>query len=185
MILTNPLFWIGIYLAGYIISIMIISSSKRATKIQNKIPKPLIKIFILLIFILPILILPFAKSPKIPISTITGLSIGIIFLTINFYLKITAQRQIGKLPGLKTKGRLITTGIYKFIRHPLYLSNGLLAVGLAIFFRSWYAFLFSIFYMFLFLPIIYFEEKDLLKKYGKEYIKYKKKIKWKMIPWII
>ena len=175
----------SIYLIGYIISIIVLSSSKRATKLQNKIPEPFVKIFILSVFMLPILILPFTKSPKIPISTINALSIGIIFLIANFYIKIIAQKQIGKLPGLKTKGKLITTGIYNIIRHPLYLSNGFLALGLAILFKSWYAFLFSIVYMLLFLLIIHFEEKDLLKKYGKEYEKYKKKVKYKIIPWVI
>lgn len=181
----NPLFWISIYSIGYIISIIVISSSKRATKIQNKIPKLLTKIFIPLVFILPILILPFTKGQKITISTFFALVIGIPLLTLNFYIKIIAQKQIGKLPGLKTKGKLIATGIYSIIRHPLYLSNGFLALGLAIVFKSLYAFLFSIAYFLLFLPIIYFEEKNLLKKYGKEYTKYKRKVPWKIIPWIV
>ena len=185
MILTNPLFWISIYLVGYIISIITISSLKRLKKIQTKFPRSFLKIFILLVFMLPILILPFTKGPQLPISIIPALIIGIILLILNFYIKVIAQKQIGKLPGLKTNGKLITTGIYSIIRNPLYLSNGFLALGLAIIFKSLYAFLFSIVYFLFFLLIIYFEEKDLLKKYGEEYKKYKKKVKYKIIPWII
>ena len=103
-------------------------------------------------------------------------------MVINFVVKIISQRQIGVSPALKSKGRLVTTGIYGVIRHPLYLSNGLLAIGMAILLKSMYAFLFSIAYTFLYLPIIYFEEKDLLAKYGTEYKKYKRKVPWKMIP---
>jgi protein-S-isoprenylcysteine O-methyltransferase Ste14 len=37
------------------------------------------------------------------------------------------------------------------------------------------AFLFSFIYFFSFLPLIYFEEKNLLEKYGEEYQEYRKK----------
>jgi len=52
-------------------------------------------------------------------------------------------------------------GPYGIVRNPLYLSNGLLAMGMAILFRSLYAFLFS---------------------NGGEYLDYRKKVPWRMIP---
>ena len=93
-----------------------------------------------------------------------------------------AQKKIGTMPALKSKRKVITTGIYSVVRNPLYLSNALLAFGMAALFNSLYGFLFSILYTILYLPIIYFEEKDLSKKYGKKYEKYKRKVRWKMIP---
>ena len=101
---------------------------------------------------------------------------------INFYIKALAQKKIGAIPALKTKSKLVTTGIYGIIRHPLYLSNGFLALGMAILFKSMPALLCSIPYFFLFLPIIYFEEKNLLKKYGQDYEEYKREVPWRMIP---
>ena len=145
-------------------------------------PKPIVRIFIFLTFIAFPVILPFSKGPKMAIPTFVAFTIGIFLLGVNLYIKILAQSQIGVSPALKGKEQLITTGMYKIVRHPLYLSNGLLAIGMAILLRSIYALLSSIAYTFLYLPIIHFEEKDLLAKYGEEYKEYKRKVPWKMIP---
>jgi len=193
---TNPLFWIGIYLIGYIITIVVLASPRVSNRVENKIPKPLVRIFILLTFIVPPVILPFApldnkrltgftEGPRIAIPIPVALTVGILLLGINFIIKIVAQRQIGVSPALKSKANLITTGIYGIVRHPLYMSNGLLAIGMAILFRSVYALLFSIPYTLLYLPIIHFEEKGLLEKYGEEYEDYRRKVPWKLIPKII
>jgi len=182
---ANPLFWIGLYLVGYIIAIAVLSISGMQTKIENKIPRPLTRIFILLTFVAPPLVLPFTRGPKIAIPTPVALTVGILLLGINFIIKIVAQRQIGVSPALKSKAKLITTGIYGVIRHPLYISNGLLALGMAILFESMYALLFSIPYTLLYLLIIHFEEKSFLERYGEKYKEYKRKTPWKMIPKVI
>lgn len=192
----NPLFWIGIYLIGYSITIAVLSISGMQTKVENKIPKPLVRIFVFVTFVVPPVILPFTsldskhlteftKSPKIAIPTPVALTVGTFLLGMNFVIKILAQRQIGLSPALKSKAKLITTGIYGIVRHPLYMSNGLLAIGMAILFKSLYALLFSIPYFLAYLLIIYFEEKDLLEKYEEEYKKYKKKVRWRILPKII
>lgn len=182
---SKPLFWIGLYLIGYIITITILSLRGGSTKVENRMPKPFMRIFIFLTFIAPPVALPFTKGPKIAIPTPIAITIGIILLIINFVIKILAQKRIGALPTLKKKAKLVTTGIYGIVRHPLYMSNGLLAIGMAILLKSVYAILFSIPYSLLYLVIIYFEEKDLLEKYGEGYKEYKKKVKWKMIPKIV
>ncbi len=178
----NPLFWIGIYLVGYIITILILSKHSIHNKVESRMPKPVMRFFIFLTFIAPPVALPFTKGPNIPIPTSIALSVGITLLVINFVVKIISQRQIGVLPALKSKGRLVTTSMYGIVRHPLYMSNGLLAIGMAILLKSIYALLFSIAYAFLYLPIIHFEEKDLLEKYGEEYKAYKRKVCWRIIP---
>ncbi|MCK4352428.1 isoprenylcysteine carboxylmethyltransferase family protein [candidate division WOR-3 bacterium] len=184
--LVNPFFWIGIYLIGYIITIVVLKLRGVSTKVENKrIPKFISRIFILLTFVAPPVVLPFTKGPKLAIPTSVALTVGTIILGINFIIKILAQRQIGAIPALKKKSKLVTTGIYGIVRHPLYMSNGLLAVGMAILFKSLYAILFSIPYTLLYLLIIHFEEKDLLKKYGEEYKEYKKRVPCKIIPRII
>ncbi len=77
---------------------------------------------------------------------------------------------------LKTKEKLATTSIYRAVRHPLYLSNGLFSLGLSLLVIFFNAFLFLILYSSLYLPIIYFEERDLLKKYGKKYKRYREEV---------
>lgn len=88
----------------------------------------------------------------------------------------------GAILALKRKKKLITVDMYGIIRHPLYISNGLLAIGMAVLFKSMYAFLFSIPYSLSYLLIIYFGEKNLLEKYGEEYKEYRRKVPWRMIP---
>ena len=171
----NPFFWIFIYLAGYIITILSLGLFGME-KVKEKIPRYLLRVFIFLVFVLPPVVLPFTEGPSITVSSIATLFIGIFSIGVGFIIRVIAQRQVGVSPALKSEAKLITTGIYSFSRHPLYISNGLFAIGMAILFNSLYAFIFSIIYSFLYLPIIYFEEKNLLKKYGEEYKKYKEKV---------
>ena len=110
-----------------------------------------IGIFILLTFIAPIIALPFTKGPRIAILTPVALTVGIILLGINFIIKILAQKEIGIASALKSKGSLVTRGVYGTVRNPLYMSNFLLAVGMAVLLKSMYALLFSIPYALLYL----------------------------------
>jgi len=178
----RPLFWISIYAIGYITTIIVFRIQSTLTKIERIIPKLVIKVFAFLTFIVPIIILPFIRGPKIPIPTPISLILGIIILVIVVITRVLGQREIGTSPALKNKKELITSGIYGVIRNPLYTSNGLLAVSFAVIFKSSYALLFSIIYFFLWLPLIYLEEKDLQRKYGKEYEEYKIKTPWRMVP---
>ena len=179
--MIDPVFWMGIYLMGYTIAIIVLSLPELLKRV-NRIPRPAIRIFTLSTFIVPVIALPFTEGPRMEIPTPVALITGITLLGVNFIIKISAQKQIGISPVLKGKGKLVTTGVYGIVRNPLYLSNGLLAMGMAILFRSLYAFLFSIPYLLSYLPIIRLEEKDLLGKYGGEYLEYRKKVPWRMIP---
>ena len=173
MMLRSPLFWVCVYLVGYITVIVIFSSAKRLNWVGSNIPKPLMRIFMLSTFIAPPIILPFTEGPKFAVPIPAVIAVGIILIAGSFVIRIVAQRQIGALPALKVKAELITSGIYGISRHPLYVGNFLFAVGMAILFRSVYASLFSILYGILYLLIIHFEERDLLVKYGDEYAKYR------------
>jgi protein-S-isoprenylcysteine O-methyltransferase Ste14 len=181
-ILTNPILWIIVYFSGFIIAIIILGLPGLFTGVEKKLPKSLLKVYILSVFIAPPMALPFTKGPEIAIPAYISLSLGIFLLVMNFLIKILAQKKIGALPGLKRKAKLITTGIYGIVRNPLYMSNGLLAIGMAILLRSMYALIFSIPYSLSYLLIIYFEEKDLMKKYGREYKEYIKKVPCRIIP---
>ena len=181
-LLANPIFWISVYLFGLVIAIIVLSLPPLFAGVEKKLPKAILKVYIMSVFIAPPMALPFTKGPEIAISISVALTVGIALLIINFVIKILAQKQIGALPGLKNKSKLVTRGIYGIVRNPLYLSNGLLAIGMAILFRSMYALLFSIPYSISYLFIIYFEEKDLLKKYGREYQEYKKNVPYRIIP---
>lgn len=77
---NNPLFWISVYLIGYIIVMVMFVSPRVLSKVENKMPKPFIRIFALLTFIFPIIALPFTKGLKIAIPTSVALTVGITTL---------------------------------------------------------------------------------------------------------
>jgi protein-S-isoprenylcysteine O-methyltransferase Ste14 len=67
-------------------------------------------------------------------------------------------------------------GIYNYIRHPGALGEMPLYIALAIFLNNWFLVLWMTFFVFVYTPIaIFFEEKDLVKRFGDEYLEYKKR----------
>ncbi|MEK6887448.1 MAG: isoprenylcysteine carboxylmethyltransferase family protein [Candidatus Aenigmatarchaeota archaeon] len=74
------------------------------------------------------------------------------------------------------KSRLITSGIYSKIRHPIYYGRILFFIGLTLFFRSVFG---IVLIMILLVPLHIYgireEERELVKKFGNKYIKYKNK----------
>lgn len=80
------------------------------------------------------------------------------------------------------KGQLVTTGIFKHIRHPHYTSLIVIAFGLALFFFSYAAILLATISIPIMVISIMDEERCLLKQYGDNYKEYMKKTRWRMIP---
>ena len=73
---------------------------------------------------------------------------------------------------------LVTTGPFKISRHPMYLGMLAILLGTAIVSGALIAFIFPIVFIvlmeILFMPL---EEKNMEKTFGKEYIKYKNKVR--------
>lgn len=117
---------------------------------------------------------------EIPTPLLPTVTIGItIFLGgAVFYLKWEMFWQ-------KTyKGQLVTTGFFKYIRHPHYTSLLIISIGLALFFYSTAALLVALISIPILIWSILDEEKHLIQQYGKEYKEYMKKVKWRIIPWL-
>lgn len=101
-----------------------------------------------------------------------GLFIIISGLIIWWIGKITLNDAFTAMPKAR---RLITKGIYSKIRHPIY-------IGLSLTLLGWLFLIYSSSLMILIILVIisliirgFFEEKVLIKKFGKEYSDYKKK----------
>jgi protein-S-isoprenylcysteine O-methyltransferase Ste14 len=100
--------------------------------------------------------------------------IGIAIYSISCYYFIFYGK--GTPSPLDEPKMLITEGIYKYTRNPMYLSGVLIVLGEAIFFESLmilaYTFLlFVIYHLF----IVFYEEPHLIRKYGKLYEEYMKR----------
>jgi protein-S-isoprenylcysteine O-methyltransferase Ste14 len=105
--------------------------------------------------------------------------IGLIALTIGLVLACLGGKQLVKteLRGIKgIPDRLITEGLYTRIRHPINL-------GLMLIFFGWYA-VFPGVYSILFVVCLitalvietFWEERNLIKKFGNEYLEYKENV---------
>ena len=119
---------------------------------------------------------------------------GLLLLIVGGFIRMKARLELKKKAGYDSlagttklkivkEHKLVTDGLYKYIRHPLYLGEILRNLGLVVIFSSVYGIsivlLASIFLLFR----IEIEEKMLLVVFGKEYIKYRRNTK-KMIPLI-
>lgn len=78
---------------------------------------------------------------------------------------------------VKKEHELIKEGPYKYVRHPNYLAGLFKGFGFVLIPNSYYMLLYTIG---IFLPVrlirIYLEEKELISKFDKEYLDYKKEI---------
>ena len=79
-------------------------------------------------------------------------------------------------------GQLVTTGIFKHIRHPHYTSLVIIAYGLAFFFYSLAALLIATISIPIMMASIIDEEHHLIKQYGDAYKQFMKQTPWRMIP---
>jgi len=113
---------------------------------------------------------------------------GKMLIVIGFIIRIigqvTLRKQFSFFVKIRKDHELITTGIYKYVRHPLYSAAFLALLGAVLVFNSWLGFAVVIL---LVVPTIFYrikvEEKALVQKFGKDYLDYKKRVKI-LIPWI-
>jgi len=167
-----------------IILCFVIHLNPRLKKKFLKMPKPFQKADVLIFFGAPILVLPLLPQPRFELDYIIFI-IGIILALLSTLIWILAFKEIGIIPAVKQKSKLISSGIYRIVRHPLYLGSILMPLGLALAFRAVYALLYAPVIIIFFILTTFIEEKTLTEEYGEEYIKYKNKVKWRLIPWVI
>ena len=79
--------------------------------------------------------------------------------------------------------KVIDTGLYGIVRHPMYFATVLLFLSIPLILGSVYSFLIFLIYPFIIAKRIKYEEAFLEKELV-GYIEYKKKVKYRMIPFI-
>ncbi len=79
--------------------------------------------------------------------------------------------------------KVVDTGLYGIVRHPMYGATVVLFLSIPLVLGSLYSFLIFLIYPFIIAKRIKHEEKFLEKELD-GYIKYKKKVKYRMIPFI-
>jgi protein-S-isoprenylcysteine O-methyltransferase Ste14 len=129
--------------------------------------------------------------PVLYVTDYTGISetevtiyslIAVFFSLLGLFVRIIA---IGTTPK-GTSGRntdsqvaesLNTKGIYSTIRHPLYLGNYLMWIGIVIFtFNIYFVLIVSLFFWIYYERIMFAEERFLERKFGDAYLEWSKKV---------
>ncbi|HWQ45189.1 MAG TPA: isoprenylcysteine carboxylmethyltransferase family protein [Methanosarcina barkeri] len=115
-----------------------------------------------------------------------GMYIGILISLTGVAMVISGWNRIHKDYWSKEEGqgKLVTSGIYKYIRHPQYTGFFMITMGMML---EWATLPLIILYSLLL--VLYYklakkEEIDIEKEFGNEYIEYEKKTKM-FIPYII
>lgn len=104
-----------------------------------------------------------------------GIIIGVIIGIPCFAILRVAMRDAGEEMGAPQKGISMHGGIYKRIRHPGALGEMPLYIVVALIVNSLFLTIWMTAFVFLFTPIhIYYEEKDLLKRFGEDYAEYRR-----------
>lgn len=106
---------------------------------------------------------------------------GILLLFIGVFVNVNAKRLMKKY---NTSHRfeksiyLVEEGIFKFSRNPMYLGLSLILMGFAFISKNIMTFISPVIFFFLMNRIfIPYEEKKMYLELGKEYLKYKEKVR--------
>lgn len=153
---------------------------------RKRMPVLLQKLLVVL-FVGPLFIAPFLPQVrinfaiydfiKIPVSLLLIVG-GLIFIGFAFL-------KIGAIPSLKAKSSLITQGVYRIVRHPIYCGTLITFLGLILWTNTFVSlFYFPISILLYFIMTVY-EEKSLIGEYGQEYIDYQKRVRKRIIPFVL
>lgn len=103
-------------------------------------------------------------------ARIAGFALGVVFLTLVFL----ARLQLGDSFSIAPEARkLVTTGIYSKVRHPVYVFGILAILGIALYTHLWP--LLAVVLLVIPMQVVRAraEERVLTEKFGEEYLRYK------------
>ncbi len=123
-------------------------------------------------YIFPVALLPFS------IALIAGIFLLIIAIMIlRRSVKALANHKTTVNPSGATTA-IVTSGIYKHTRNPIYISFTLIYISVLVMTNAWWGFLLLIPLLIIVQKgIVEREEKYLIQKFGDQYLKYKNKVK--------
>lgn len=144
-------------------------------------------LYVITIVMITIISIIFSATRFIPVITFTNMRwifilIGILCFAIGITLWLKAVI-IDRLDAHIIKNELVTTGVYAYVRNPVYSAFMFVCTGVLLIYGN---------LVLLVLPIIYWgfmtvlmkltEEKWLEDLYGKEYVQYRQRVN-RCIPW--
>ncbi len=135
------------------------------------------------LFLIAIPSIYFTDYSMIPENLTFLLTIAAIFISfLGFFIRsytigTTPKGTSGRNRNEQVAESLNITGVYSIIRHPLYLGNYLIWIGIVVFtFNVYFFVIISLLFWLYYERIMFAEERFLEKKFGDEYINWSKKV---------
>jgi len=141
--------------------------------------------FITWIVIMPLDAKRFAWTASLPIWLKVVGGIGLLLSFFFFYRSYTDNTFLSPLVRIQEERRqqVVSTGVYSFVRHPMYLAGILMFLGAPLLLGSMYGVLVGVVLCFLLVFRIGGEEKMLMNEL-EGYADYKKKVRYRFIPFV-
>ena len=116
--------------------------------------------------------------------TVSYIASGVLVLAYILWAEVLRENKyLSRTIKVEEEQQLIDTGLYGIVRHPMYLASVILFLMMPLVLGSGVSL-----FVFLFYPIIIvfriINEEEVLEKELKGYIEYKKKVKYRLIPFI-
>ena len=141
----------------------------------SKIPPPLVVLILVISTFFSSKKIDLIQIPFQSLISIFILSIGILIL-LNPVLKFKKSKTTINPIKFKKVNKLVTSGIYKYTRNPMYLGLLMIVISSSIFYLNIYSILTPLFfYLWINRFQIKREEVFLIEKFGEDYLSYKKK----------
>ncbi len=173
---------LSINLCGFLFELIFSELNRREHFL--KLPVFLQKLFVFVI-VGPLFIAPLIPQNRFNISDFISLPIGILLFVLGFILIIFAFFKIGVIPAVRKKSNLITTGVYRVVRHPIFSGTLISVLGWTILLKSIISIVYFPFLFLLYFLVTVVEERILIEEYGDQYLEYKKKVTKRFIPFIV
>ena len=121
----------------------------------------------------------------IPMNKIVVIVGAVLFVLSYFLYALVLKENAYLLRTIKVEEnqKLIDTGLYGIVRHPMYFATIFLFLSMPLILGSWISFIIFLIYPFVIVKRINNEE-EVLEKELKGYKEYKGKVKYKLIPFI-
>ncbi|HWP98234.1 MAG TPA: isoprenylcysteine carboxylmethyltransferase family protein [Syntrophomonadaceae bacterium] len=141
--------------------------------------------FVAWIVIMPLDAKRYGWTPFFPLWLKVLGGMGLLLSFFLFYRSYTDNTFLSPLVRMQTerKQHVVSTGVYGFVRHPMYLGGILMFVGTPLLFGSTYGVIIALLLIFLLAGRIIGEEKMLVNEL-KGYEDYRKKVKYRLIPFV-
>ncbi|MBR9704334.1 isoprenylcysteine carboxylmethyltransferase family protein [Candidatus Pacearchaeota archaeon] len=131
----------------------------------------------IIVFVGVIIIISFVSNEVFYEKSIFSVVLFILIIIYGLYIFINSFIVHNKAPLSVDKiDKLVTKGVYRIVRHPFYFSEITMGISLFVLFPR-IDVLFSIMWLIIVLGYwMSLEERFLIKKFGSEYLEYKKKV---------